>query len=100
MPAAPPPPSAPVDPATLHLTAAPVLQRILTCHVPLDAFQRLDAMGDSLFGAARQALQAGIHSLGQELEAETGGARTPVSAHERPHTRPLAVPAGLAAALL
>jgi DNA-binding XRE family transcriptional regulator len=100
VPAAPPPPSAPVDPATLHLTAAPVLHRILTCHVPADAFARLEAMGDSLFGAGRQALQAGIHSLEQELQSETGGARTPAGGHERAHSRPLAVPAGLAAALL
>src|SRR5688572_18831442 len=30
----------PVDPATLHLTAAPVLHRILTCHVAVGAIAR------------------------------------------------------------
>jgi len=98
--AAPVGPTAPVDPATLHLTAAPVLHRILTCHVPVAAIARLEATGESVFAAARHALQAGIKSLEQELASEKGASTIGAAAHERPSTRPLAVPAGLAAALL
>lgn len=92
----------PVDPATLHLTAAPVLHRILTCHVPLTAVARLETNGESVFTAARHALQAGIRSLEQELQHEpgTGGRAAVTGDHERPGSRPVAVPAGLAAALL
>jgi len=66
------------------------------------AITRLEATGESVFAAARHALQAGIHSLEQELASEkAGGAAGPAGAtYDRPSTRPLAVPAGLAAALL
>ena len=99
----------PVDPATLHLTAAPVLHRILTCHVPIPAISRLEAAGESLFTAARNALQSGIRGLEHDLTQESassgasGTGRSSAAApddHAHPHSRPIAVPAGLAAALL
>ncbi|HET7771378.1 MAG TPA: helix-turn-helix transcriptional regulator [Chloroflexota bacterium] len=89
----------PVDPATLHLTAAPVLHRILTCHVPVGAITRLESTGDSLFTAARNALQSGIRALEHDLTHDAAATR-PSSGEEHAHTRPIAVPAGLAAALL
>ena len=92
----------PADPATLHLTAAPVLHRILTCHVPIPAITRMEVSGESLFSAARNALQAGIRALEHELEGPAAASRPAAAPDDHPHihTRPIAVPAGLAAALL